>query len=81
MNLIYFSKTRSELMDLEKRCAELQEECINLDGALKKSKQKEVCIFGLSVTLPTKIPISIFEALWMHLSQEIQDLFWVGIFS
>lgn len=47
MDLISFPKTRSELMDLEKKRAELQEECINLDRALKKSKQKEVCYAGL----------------------------------
>jgi hypothetical protein len=35
-------------MDLEKRRGQLQEECTALDGVLKKSKQKEVCIILLS---------------------------------
>jgi hypothetical protein len=42
-NQFLFGKTRGDLMDLEKRRSHLQEECITLDGALKKSKQKEVC--------------------------------------
>jgi hypothetical protein len=42
-NQFLFGKSRGDLMDLEKRRSHLQEECITLDGALKKSKQKEVC--------------------------------------
>ena len=35
------TQTRSELMDLEERRSQLQEECIALDGVIKKSKQNE----------------------------------------
>ena len=47
-------------MDLEKRRGRLQEECAALDGVLKKSKQKEVCIILLSVY---QIKLSVYSSI------------------